>query len=92
MMAAMEELESVLLTQSWVEAELTKGRLEAEGIPVHLEGVGDGPYPTGPNELFVPSTFAVRARRIIEEIGGGSYALPDPDGDAGAPPTKDGAD
>lgn len=82
---------SVLLTQSWVEAELIKGRLEAEGIPVHLEGVGEGPYPTGPNELFVPSTSEQHARRILDEIGSGSYALPDSDeGDAGEPPTSDG--
>jgi Putative prokaryotic signal transducing protein len=82
---------SVLLTQSWVEAELIKGRLEAEGIPVHLEGVGEGPYPTGPNELFVPSTSEQHARRILDEIGSGSYALPDSDeGHAGEPPTSDG--
>lgn len=80
---------SVFLTQSWVEAEITKGRLEAEGIPVHLEGVGESPYPTGPNELFVPSTFEARARRIIHEIGSGSYALPDPENDAGESPTHD---
>jgi hypothetical protein len=85
-----EDLVSVLLTQSWVEAEIIKGRLEAEGIPVHLEGVGEGPYPTGPNELFVPSTFEAHARRILDEIGSGSYALPDSDeGDAGEPPTGD---
>ena len=81
---------SVLLTQSWVEAEITKGRLEAEGIPVHLEGVREGPYPTGPNELFVPSTFEAQARRILDEIARGSYALPDSDeGDAGEPSTRD---
>jgi hypothetical protein len=86
-----KDLVSVLLTQSWVEAELIKGRLEAEGIPVHLEGVGEGPYPTGPNELFVPSTSEQHARRILDEIGSGSYALPDSDeGDAGEPPTSDG--
>ncbi len=51
-------------TQSWVEGEIVKGRLEADGIPVDLKGVGEGPYPTGPAELFVPSRF--EARRILE--------------------------
>ena len=54
-------------TQSWVEGEIVKGRLEAEGIPVDLKGVGEGPYPTGPAELFVPSRFEAQARRILEE-------------------------
>ena len=71
------DLVSVLLTQSWVEAELTKGRLEAEGIPVHVTGDRDGPYPTGPSELFVPATLEEEARRIVEEIASGSYELPD---------------
>jgi hypothetical protein len=83
-----EDLVSVLLTQSWVEAELTKGRLEAEGIPVHLKGEGEGPYPTGPSELFVPLQFEARARRIIEQIDSGSYELPDPDEDDAGPVPK----
>ena len=85
-----DDLVSVLWTQSWVEAELTKGRLEAEGIPVHLEGVAEGPYPTGPSELFVPTAFEAEARRIIGAIGGGSFALPDADGDADDPPAAPG--
>jgi hypothetical protein len=52
-----EDFVSVFLTQSLVEGKLTKGRLEAEGIPVDLRGVTEGPYPVGPAELFVPSTF-----------------------------------
>ena len=73
-----EDFVSVFLTQSWVEAEITKGRLEAEGIPVHLEGERESPYPTGPNEVFVPRTFETQARRILEEIESGSYELPKP--------------
>jgi len=81
---------SVFLTQSWVEAELTKGRLEAEGIPVHLEGERESPYPTGPSELFVPSKFEAQARRIIEQTEAGSYELPDPDeDDAGSAPKRE---
>ena len=84
---------SVLVTQSWVEAEITKGRLEAEGIPVHLKGVGEGPYPAGPNQLFVPSTFEAQARRVLGEIASGSLALQDSDDDAAkTPPTRDGGD
>jgi hypothetical protein len=61
-----EDFVSVFWTQSWVEAEIVKGRLEADGIPVDLKGVGEGPYPTGPAELFVPSKFEAQARRILE--------------------------
>ena len=61
-----EDFVSVFWTQSWVEGEIVKGRLEADGIPVDLKGVGEGPYPTGPAELFVPSRFEAQARRILE--------------------------
>ena len=77
------DLVSVLLTQSWVEAELTKGRLEAEGIPVHVKGDRDGPYPTGPSELFVPTALEAQARRIIEEIASGAYEITGDPGDDG---------
>ena len=62
----------VLLAQSWIEGEIAKGRLEAEGIPVDLKGAGEGPYPIGPAELFVPSSFETQARRILEQLGSGS--------------------
>jgi Putative prokaryotic signal transducing protein len=67
-----EGLVSVLWTPSWVEGEIAKSRLEAEGIPVDLQGTGEGPYPTGPAELFVPASFEAQARRILEEIDTGS--------------------
>jgi putative signal transducing protein len=76
-----EDFVSVFLTQSWVEAELAKGRLEAEGISVYLRGEHEGPYPTGPSELFVPRSSEARARRIIELIGSGSYELLDSEED-----------
>ena len=72
-----EDLVSVFWTQSWVEGEITKGRLEAEGIPVDLRGGGEGPYPTGPAELFVPSRLEAQARRILEQVESGSYEVPD---------------
>ena len=68
---------SVFWTQSLVEGEIAKGRLEAEGIPVDLKGAGEGPYPTGPAELFVPSSFEAQARRILEETQSGSHDVPD---------------
>jgi hypothetical protein len=48
------EFVPVFSTLSWVEAEIAKGRLEAEGITVDLRGEGgEGPYPVGPAELLV---------------------------------------
>ncbi|HEX7145723.1 MAG TPA: DUF2007 domain-containing protein [Gaiellaceae bacterium] len=73
----------VFSTQSLVEGEIVKGRLEAEGIPVDLRGEREGPYPLGPAELFVPSRFEAQARRVIEQIEqieSGSYEAPDGNG------------
>ena len=69
---AADDLVSVLWTQSLVEGEIARGRLEAEGIPVDLRDAADGPYPTGPAELFVPATFEAQARRILQDVGSGS--------------------
>lgn len=68
-----DDLVSVLWTSSWVEAEIAKGRLEAESIPVEVRGEGaDAPYPVGPAELLVPSSFEEQARRILAQDEGGS--------------------
>ena len=68
-----DDLVSVLWTSSWVEAEIAKGRLEAESIPVQLKGEGaDAPYPVGPAELLVPSRFEEQARRILAQDKDGS--------------------
>jgi hypothetical protein len=72
-----EDFVSVLWTQSWVEGEIVRGRLEAEGIPVNLKGPAESPYPTGPAELFVPASFEAQARRTIEQIASGSYEVPE---------------
>jgi hypothetical protein len=74
----------VFSTHSWLEGEIVKGRLEAEGVPVRLEGEHEGPYPVGPAEVFVPSTFETQARRILEEIESGSYEVPDENRDPSA--------
>ena len=63
-----DALVSVLWTSSLVEAEIAKGRLEAESIPVQLKGEGaDAPVPVGPAELLVPSRFEEEARRILAQ-------------------------
>jgi putative signal transducing protein len=63
-----DDLVSVLWTSSPVEAEIAKGRLEAESIPVQLRGEGaEAPYPVGQVELLVPSTFEEEARRILAQ-------------------------
>jgi hypothetical protein len=68
-----DDLVSVLWTLSWVEAEIAKGRLEAEGVPVEVRGeAGAGPYPVGPAELLVPSSFEERARQILTQDERGS--------------------
>jgi hypothetical protein len=68
-----DDLVSVLWTSSLVEAEIAKGRLEAESIPVQLTGEGaDDPFPVGPAELLVPSRFEEEARRILAQSEDGS--------------------
>jgi hypothetical protein len=68
-----DDLVSVLWTSSLVEAEIAKGRLEAESIPVQLLGEGaDDPFPVGPAELLVPSKFEEEARRILAQSEDGS--------------------
>jgi Putative prokaryotic signal transducing protein len=75
----------VFSTLSWTEGEIVKGRLEAEGIPVVLEGEHEGPYPVGPAELSVPSSFESQARRILEQIERGSFEVPGEDDPGRAP-------
>jgi Putative prokaryotic signal transducing protein len=72
-----EEYVRVFATHSWLQGEIVKGRLEAEGVPVQLSGEHEGPYPVGPAELFVPPSFESQARRILAEIESGSYEVPD---------------
>ena len=68
-----DDLVSVLWTSSLVEAEIAKGRLEAESIPVQLVGEGaDDPFPVGPAELLVPTRFEEEARRILAQSEDGA--------------------
>lgn len=72
----------VFASHSWLEAEIVKGRLEAEGIAVRLEGEHEGPYPVGPAELFVPSSVEAQARRVLAQIESGSYEAKNEDDQA----------
>lgn len=63
-----------------IDGQLTKGRLEAEGIVVMMKGEGEGPYRTGPVYLWVAPEEAPRAREVIEAIATGAYAVTDDDG------------
>jgi hypothetical protein len=58
-----------------IEGELLRGRLEAEGIPVMLKGDGEGPYRTGPVELWVPAEHEASARALIEAVRAGTYEV-----------------
>jgi hypothetical protein len=68
-------------------AELTRARLEDEGIVVLVKNSmgGASAYPVGPTYLFVPREQEQAARRVIEAIDSGAYAL-DEDLDVGPPP------
>jgi hypothetical protein len=78
-----------------IDGQLTKGRLEAEGIAVMTKGEGEGPYRTGPVYLWVAPEDAPRAREVIDAIAAGSYAMTDDDAieedDATDGPSFDGA-
>lgn len=83
----MTEWVSLLLAGSWVEAEIAKGRLEAEGIDVEMRGEGaDAPYPVGPVELLVPSRSGAEARRVLSLDPILDERVGDADDHSGAPP------
>ena len=77
-----EDFVRVFSSHSWLQSEIVKGRLEAEGIPVQLTGEQDGPYPVDPAELSVPSSFEAQARRVLGEIERGSFEVSDQEADA----------
>ena len=56
----------VYSTSSLVDGYITKGRLEAEGIPVLMKGEGEGPYRMGPAHLLVPQRLEVQAKLVLE--------------------------
>jgi hypothetical protein len=74
-----DDLVSVLWTSSLVEAEIAKGRLEAESIPVQLKGEGadarsrwarpNCSFHRGSRRRRAASSRRVRTARIAPELG-----------------------
>jgi hypothetical protein len=81
----MSDLVQIYATGDQVIAELTRSRLEDEGIDVLVKNSmgGSSAYPVGPSYLFVPADQEEAARRVIAAIESGAYAL-DADEDVGA--------
>ena len=74
-----EELVRIYSTSRVFEGQLTKARLEEEGIPVLAKGEGDGPYRMGPVHLYVPLGYEPQARLVLDAIARGDYAVADED-------------
>ena len=70
------ELVRIYSTGSIMDGYIVKGRLEAEGISVHLKGEAEGPYRMGPVYLFVSKADELRARGLLESV-----AIAEPEGD-----------
>jgi len=73
----MSDLVQIYSTPDQVIAELTRARLESEGIDVLVKNSmgGSSAYPVGPSYLFVPAEQEQAARKVIEAIESGAYAL-----------------
>jgi hypothetical protein len=71
----MSELVRVYGSGNTFDGELTRGRLEAEGIPVMMKGEGEGPYRAGPVDLWVPADREADARAVLAAIDRGDYAV-----------------
>ena len=73
----MSDLVQIYSTPDQVIAELTRARLEEEGIDVLVKNSmgGSSAYPVGPSYLFVPAEQEQAARKVIEAIESGAYAL-----------------
>ena len=58
----------VFTAASIPEGLLVKGLFESEHVPVLAKGESEGPYRSGPMELWVPEEFEMQARALVEEI------------------------
>ena len=76
-MGDMSDLVQIYASGDPMTAELTRARLEDEGISVLVKNSmgGSSVYPVGPSYLFVPIEQEIAARSIIEAIESGAYAL-----------------
>jgi len=73
----MGDLVQVYATGDQMTAELTRVRLEDEGIDVLVKNSmgGSSAYPVGPSYLFVPEEQVDAAKRVLAAIESGAYAL-----------------
>src|SRR4029450_3239797 len=67
-MPVMDELVRVYASGDAFAAQLMRGRLEAEDIPVLVKGEAGGPYRMGPCYLWVSQEDATRAKGIVEAL------------------------
>ena len=90
-----DDLVQIWSTGDGTIAELTRSRLEDEGIDVLVKSSmgGSSAYPVGPSYLFVKAEQEQDARAVIEAIESGAYAIDDDDVEAAdqAPPVSDDA-
>ena len=90
-----DDLVQIWSTGDGTIAELTRSRLEDEGIDVLVKSSmgGSSAYPVGPSYLFVKAEQEQEARAVIEAIESGAYAISDEDVEAAdqAPPVSDDA-
>src|SRR5438094_10588089 len=71
----MDDLVRVYASGDTFAAELMRGRLESEDIPVLVKGEGEGPYRMGPCYLWVSAEDATRARVIVDAGVSGVFVL-----------------
>ena len=70
---------SIISVQGELQAEVLRGLLEAQGIPVNLsqEGVarayGLGVGPLAEVEIMVPDSYVVEAEKVIESYQAGEF-------------------
>jgi hypothetical protein len=88
----MADLVRVYSSGNTFDGELTRGRLEAEGIPVMMKGEGEGPYRAGPVDLWVPADREADARAVLSAIERGEFAVDDDDVGAAPDDAADGSD
>ena len=86
----MSDLVQIYATGDQMIAELTRARLEDEGIDVLVKNSmgGSSAYPVGPSYLFVPEEQEAAARAVIAAIESGAYAIDDEE-DVGEAPAED---
>jgi hypothetical protein len=78
-MPNVDELVRVYASGDAFAAQLMRGRLEAEDIPVLMKGESGGPYRMGPCYLWVRAEDATRAKVLVEAVESGAFAVTEDD-------------